>query len=77
MRRIIDGLLYDTDTAEIIYEDNTNNRHRVYYKTTNGRFFVVYQTGELAPKTETQIKELLGTYDVDKYIELFNEPKEA
>lgn len=75
MQRIIDGKLYDTDKAEIIFQDRINNRR--WYKTANGNYFVFYGTGEIAVKTEESVKEYLGANDVEKYVELFGEPEEA
>lgn len=75
MQRVIDGLLYDTDTAIIIHiEENTKRR---LYQTLNGNFFMFYPTGEIVPKTEDSTKDYLGKYNVEKYIELFGEPEEA
>ena len=75
MKKVINGLLYNTDTSTLIYEDG--NKRRKYYMTKSGKFFVVYRTGEFAVKSEDEIKDLLGTYDYDKYVELFGEPEEA
>lgn len=75
MQRVIDGLLYDTDTAEIIHvEENTKRR---LYMTPNRNFFMFYPIGEIVPKTEQSTKDYLGKYNVPKYIELFGEPQEA
>lgn len=75
MQRVINNLLYDTNTAKIIHtEDNTN---RILYQTQNGNFFMFYPTGEIVPKTEQSAMEYLGRYNVEKYIELFGNPKEA
>lgn len=75
MKRVINGKVYDTEKSEIIYIDP--NKRRTYYMTKNHAFFVVYKTGELAVKTEEEIRELLGMYDYDKYVEIFGEPEEA
>lgn len=75
MKRVIEGLLYDTDTATLIFTDD--NSRRRYYMTPNKRFFVFYITGEMSVKTEDDIKELLGTQNYDKYVEIFGEPQEA
>lgn len=75
MQRVIDGLLYDTETATIIHiEENTKRR---LYQTPNSNFFMFYPTGEIVPKTAESTKEYLGKYNVPKYIELFGEPEEA
>ena len=75
MQRIIDGLLYDTKQSEILYIEEGKNR--ILYMTTNRNFFMVYPTGEFVIKTEQSVKDYLGKYDVDKYIEVFGEPGEA
>ena len=75
MKRIVNTLLYDTDVSEEIYHDKKNNRR--WYKTSNGNFFVLYGTGEIAPKTEKAVQECLGENDIEMYIKLFGEPQEA
>ena len=75
MKRIIDGLLYDTEKSTLIFTDTDSRRN--YYVTKGGKFFVAYRTGEIAVKSEDSIKELLGMYDYDKYVEIFGEPTEA
>lgn len=75
MKRVINDLLYDTDTADLIFiEEDTN---RKLYKTPNGNFFTLYPTGEIRAKTGEATKDYLGRYDVEKYIEVFGEPREA
>ena len=75
MKKVIDGLLYDTDISTLIYLDE--NSRRRYFMTPHRRFFVVYITGEMATKTEADMRKLLGMYDYDKYVEIFGEPEEA
>jgi hypothetical protein len=75
MQRVIDNLLYDTETATVIHiEEDTK---RILYQTPNGNFFMFYPVGEIVPKTEQSAKDYLGKCNVDKYIELFGEPEEA
>ena len=75
MQRVIDNLLYDTDTATVIHmEEDTK---RILYQTPNGNFFMFFKNGEIVPKTEESTKEYLGKHNVEKYIELFGEPQEA
>ena len=73
MKRVINGLLYDTANL-ILTEEDTK---RKLYKTPNGNFFTLYSTGEIRAKTEEATKDYLGRYDVEKYIEVFGEPREA
>lgn len=75
MQRIIEGLLYDTETAIIVHVEE--RAERILYQAPNGTFFMFYSTGEIVPKTEESTKEYLGKYNVPKYIELFGEPEEA
>lgn len=40
MRRIIDGWLYDTEKAEVLYERKWNDAASIkLYKTANGNYF--------------------------------------
>lgn len=75
MQKIINGLLYDTDTAELIHI--SENKRRLY-RTAKGNFFIVYPNGTIEPKSEENVKILLGQSglkkDIETYIELFNEP---
>ena len=75
MKRIIDGFLYDTDTAELLYYSKMERTS--YYRTPKQRYFVVYSNGEFEVVTEDFIKDILGKYDIDKYIEIFGEPQEG
>lgn len=75
MQRVINGLLYDTKNATVVHTDKNNNR--VLYVTENNNFFMLYQNGEIIPKTEQSTKDYLGKHNVKKYIELFGNPKEA
>lgn len=75
MKRIIDNLLYDTETADVVHVEESTKR--VLYQTPNGNFFMFYPVGEIVPKTEESTKDYLGKYNVEKYIELFGEPEEA
>lgn len=75
MQRIIENLLYDTKTAELIHADE--NTRRQLFKTPNGRFFMLYPNGEIVPKKEKSAKEYLSKNNIKKYIELFGEVEEA
>lgn len=74
MQKIINDLLYDTETSELIH---TDEKERKLYKTTKGNFFTMYPNGVIEPKTEENVKAFLGEVDVEKYIEIFNEPERA
>ena len=75
MKKIIDDLLYDTETANLIHFDE--DKRRSLYMTSNGNFFMLFITGEIRPKTEESVKEYLGRVNVKKYIEIFGEPEKA
>lgn len=75
MQRVIDNLLYDTDTATVIHIEEDNKR--VLYQAPNKNFFMFYSTGEIVPKSEQSTKDYLGKHNVEKYIELFGQPQEA
>lgn len=75
MQRVVNDLLYDTNTAAAIHvEEDTK---RVLYKTPNNNFFMFYPTGEIVPKTEESVKKYLGSKNVRKYIEIFGEIERA
>ena len=75
MKRIIDNLLYDTDTAELLYYSKADRTS--YYRTPNQRYFVVYSNEEFEIVNEDFVKSILGKYDIDKYIEVFGKPQEG
>lgn len=75
MKKIVNNLLYDTDTSTLIHTDEVNNRR--LYKTPNGNYFMLFATGEISPKTEDSVKDYLGRNNVKSYIKLFGEPQEA
>ena len=75
MQRVINNLLYDTETAVVVHvEEDTK---RILYCTPHDNFFMFYPTGEIVPKSEQSAKDYLGKYNVPKYIEYFGEPQEA
>lgn len=75
MQRIINGLLYDTRIAEVIYTDEENKRQ--IFRTPNGRFFMFYPNGEIVVKDTESVKKYLSKNNVKKYIELFGDVEEA
>ena len=75
VKKVINGLVYDTELSESIYFDKKNKRE--YFMTKNRRFFCVYRTKEIQVKSEDFIRDLLGTYDYDMYVKIFGEPEEA
>lgn len=89
-KAVVDGKLYDTETAEYItkLEDG-----RILFETLLGNYFTccsmvddykgvdsytyidVY--GDIKPETKEFAKEIIGRCDIEKYIELFGEPEQA
>ena len=75
MKQIINGVLYDTETATEIYVDEEKRRR--WYRTNNGHFFVFYPNGEIAVVEEQVVKDFLGKKDADTYISLWGVPQEG
>jgi len=75
MKRIVNGLLYDTDKAELIYFDDKKDRY--LYRAENGHFFTFFRTGQIIPRTENAVRDYLGQRNVKKYIEIFGEVEDA
>lgn len=75
MKQIINNILFDTDTATLLYSE-TDTRRR-YYKTENDRYFISFPTTEIQVVSEEYMRNLLGRKDIDKYIEIFGEPLEG
>lgn len=75
MRRIINDVMYDTELSDLIYEDV--HTHQRWYKTKNDRFFIAYISGDICVVDEETVKQLLGSKDINMYIELFGEPEEG
>lgn len=69
MQKIIDNLLYDTDTATLLFVESDTGRR--LYKTPSGNFFKFYKNGEFATMTESAVKEYLGSKSVETYIKVF------
>lgn len=73
MKKIVKGVLYDTDTSTQLYQEELTGRS--LWKTQDGNFFMVYKNGEIVPKSEDSTKAYLGEKDVDLYIEIFGNPE--
>ena len=68
MRRIIDGGLYDTEKAEVLYERKWNDAASIkLYKTANGNYFF-YDTEDerIDPAYGDEAVEWLGDMKDDK-----------
>lgn len=90
IRKIINGKLYDTSKATHIchlrlwwekipgYEPpicNMFGEDADLYKGNTEYFLVVHC--DIKPVTEEWVKDILGQYNTEKYIELFGEPELA
>lgn len=72
MKKIIDGLLYDTDKATLVWQEDKFRKRNLYFRTEKGNYFVLYSSKVIQPITEEKFKEILGEADPDRYIELFD-----
>ena len=90
MKAIIDNKLYDTDTAEFLFEFLRENQYRYFqltyyteklnikiYKTKKGAYFEVENDKKINLITERCFKKILMDLNPDKYIELFEDVEEA
>ena len=75
MKRVVNDLLYDTETSELLYTEVDTQRK--LYRTQNNHFFTFYKNGEIVPKSEEDTKDYLGRVDVDTYIKVFGQPEKA
>jgi hypothetical protein len=75
MRKRVNGLVYDTDKSTLLWQDN--DERRSYYETKNGRFFIMYKTGEIDPISEDRVRDVLIEYAYNVYVKRFGEPEEA
>lgn len=69
--------MYDTEQATLLFVDEMSRRKRMYYQTNKGNYFCLYTNGVITPLEEEDVKTILGQLDVDRYIELFDEPDYA
>lgn len=68
MKRIIDGWLYDTEKAEVLYEYKWDDEKSTkLYKTGNGNYFF-YDTQDeiIEPTCENDAVDWLGSMNDDK-----------
>lgn len=89
-RAVVDGRLYDTENSECLTLLENN---RYLFKTPNGNYFSciaqhsteITETGkilcvdylDIRPESIEGAKNVIGKYDIKKYIELFGEPELA
>lgn len=74
MKKIVNGLLYDTDKSEKIMESGLHS----VYKTSNKRLFITHDIlNEITCVDMDQIKKYIGEHDADLYQNLFGNAQEA
>ena len=76
MKRIVNGKLYDTDTAELVCRSKIALFENRLYRTKKGRYFVYEKIGDIEdikPLNEDKIFEWLSKHNPDKAMELFAE----
>lgn len=84
MRKIIDGLLYDTDNYELILShvecSKYNPEDHNLYKTKKGRYFIhkhsevldgVPFLQDIFTITEQEVKKIICMNNIDLYIEMY------
>lgn len=73
VRKIINGKLYDTATAEEVFSELYLYKRRTLYRTKKGAWFMFYHANnEIVPKTDEEVMEYLGERDVDLYMKYFD-----
>lgn len=74
MKKIVNGLLYDTDKSEKIMEADLHS----VYQALNGRLFVTHDIlNEITCVDIDSIKMFIGEHNVDLYLKLFGNVQEA
>lgn len=76
MKKIINGKIYNTDTADLILTlyNGPRSQRRDYYMTSKSAFFCHYvEVNDIQIIPDNTMKDLLAKYDVDKYLEIFND----
>ncbi len=77
MKRIVSGLLYDTEKAEMISEREYSVFSETLYRTKKGRFFLFryYPDSKLKTGiqviTKTEAFQWLADYDPDRALKIF------
>ena len=83
MKRIINGKLYNTETAtELLQVSKGVGTAEYLYRKKNGEFFLYLSTcwegrkDSIEPIPEKEAKSIIGELDGDLYIEIWGEPEE-
>lgn len=80
MKKVIQNLLYDTDTATLIISeaDESGKLVKRLYQTPNKAFFFLHiQSQEIQPISRDECREWLGLFNYDAYVKVFGEPEHA
>lgn len=78
MKTIIDGKLYDTEKAKLVYGDGAG--YGIYHTAKGAWFsgeFLTANTRIIKPIPESEVKNIIGRNNTELYVELFGEPEEA
>ena len=74
MKKIVHGLLYDTDKSEKIMEADWHS----VYQTPNKRLFMTHDILNTITCVDIDsIKKFIGEHNVDLYLKLFGNVQEA
>ena len=78
MRQVLDGKLYDTQKAKVVYKDNkSEDKRQLWQMISTQSFFFTFADGHIEPITRPEAEKYLGLVDVDVYIQMFGEPQEG
>ncbi|MCW3140464.1 MAG: hypothetical protein N2V71_07695 [Methanophagales archaeon] len=74
MKRIVNGLMYDTEKADLISTSGDYIINECLYRTKNGRYFLYKYIGGsefLQPLNLIEVFQWLSDHDPDTALELF------
>ena len=80
MKKIINNLLYDTDTAKLIISEPAPDGSlikRLYQTQNRAFFFLLVGSNEIKPISEAECREWLGLFNYNAYVSVFGEPQKA
>lgn len=80
MKKVINNLLYDTDTAKLIVSEAAPDGSlikRLYVTDNRAFFFLMVKSDEIKPITEAECREWLGLFSYQAYVNVFGEPQKA
>ena len=76
MKKIIEGVLFDTQRAQKIIEIEAGIGNRKLYRTLNGNFFTLENDAEIVPATKSESLDFLRIYqpkiDALKFQQILN-----